>query len=348
MTLPIGIDVEQYKRQAKDLLKNARHGGADALARLRHHHPEHDAAAGSATVKLADAQLVIARENGFASWARFKEYLAFRNAVAALDAGDVARLEAIVEAQPSALRYECRVGEWYERGYFAGARLLWHIAGNPDRGPLPRNIVDVATVIASRGIDRRDADYTIGLLLTSRRASEAGVALSLIDVLVAAGAQFDLAEPELLSRPLLNVAPATASALVQRGAKMDLRHAAALGTLSAMERALSEPAGRALLEEALAFAAIRDQREAAALLIAHGAVGDVLVAPDGSSPRTALHEAANRGFDELVALLLAGGASAAVRDARWGGTAAGWADEGGFPLLATRLREHERASPLTP
>lgn len=348
MPLPIGIDVEQYKRQAKELLKDARLGGADALARLRHHHPEHKAAAASAGVKLAEAQRVIARENGFASWARFKEYLVFRNAVAALDAGDVARLEATMDAQPSVLRYECRVGEWYEGGYFAGARLLWHVAGNPDRGPLPHNIIDVAKAIASRGIERSDADYTIGLLLTSRRASEAGVAVSLVDLLVEAGGRFDLGEPQLLSGPLLNAAPATARALVQRGATMDLRHAAALGMLAAMESALSKPTGRALVEEALAFAAIRDQREAAALLIAHGAVGDVLVSPGGSSSRTALHEAANRGFDGMVALLLAGGASAAVRDARWRGTAAEWADEGGFPLLAKRLREHERASPITP
>jgi len=342
MRVPIGIDVEQYKRQAKELLRDARLGDADAEARIREHHPEKESAAASAKLKLADAQLVVARENEFASWARFVEYLRFRNAVAALDAGDVERLESILDAHPPVLRYECRVGEWYESGYFAGARLLWHVAGNPIRGPLPRNIVEVARLLVNRSFDRKCAEYTIGLLLTSKQASESGIALPLIDLLVEAGARFDVDSPQLLTGPLLNLAPATAQELVRRGARMDLRHAAALGDAVAMTRMLERPVSRALLEEALAFACIRDQREAAAQLIAHGAKGDALLTPGGLTPRTALHEAANRGFDVLVEMLLQAGASATVLDARWGGTAAGWAEAGGFPDLATRLREREQ------
>jgi hypothetical protein len=342
MRMPIGIDVEQYKRQAKELLRDARLGDADAEARIREHHPEKGSAATSATLKLADAQLVVARENEFASWVRFVEYLRFRNAAAALDAGDVERLEEILDAHPTVLRYECRVGEWYESGYFAGARLLWHVAGNPIRGPLPRNIVEVARLLVNRHVDRKSAEYTIGLLLTSKQASEAGVALPLIDLLVEAGARFDTGDPQLLTGPLLNLAPATAQALVRRGARMDLRHAAALGDAAAMTRMLARPVSRDVLEEALAFACIRDQRDAAARLIAHGVRGDALLTLGGQTPRTALHEAANRGFAALVEMLLEAGASATVLDARWGGTAAGWAEAGGFPALATRLRDHER------
>ena len=341
MRLPIGTSVEQYKRQAKELLKGARLGDADSEARVREHHPDKERAAELAKLKLAGAQLVIARENGFASWAQFAEYLHFRSAVAALDAGDVERLEAMLDAHPAVLRYECRVGEWYESGYFAGARLLWHIAGNPARAPLPRNIVEIARLLVRRHFDRKSAEYTIELLLTSRQASEAGVALPLIDLLAAAGARFDAGEPQLLTGPLLNLAPATAQALVRRGANVDLRHAAALGDTSTMTRMLERPVAREALEEALAFACIRDQRDAAALLIAHGAKGDALLTPGGQPPRTALHEAANRGFAELVEMLLDAGASATVLDARWGGTAAGWAEAGGFSELATRLRECE-------
>jgi hypothetical protein len=43
-------------------------------------------------------------------------------AINALDSGD-----------PALIHYQCRTGDWYEHGYFAGATLLHHIAGNPIR-----------------------------------------------------------------------------------------------------------------------------------------------------------------------------------------------------------------------
>src|ERR1035438_1227721 len=98
MTLPIGIDLDQYKTQAKELLKEARAASPEALARLREY-------GRSDHVKLADAQFVIARENGFPSWAKFKEFILFRNAVKALDSGDLPRLEALLDDHPSLVRY---------------------------------------------------------------------------------------------------------------------------------------------------------------------------------------------------------------------------------------------------
>ena len=339
MAMPIGIDVEQYKRQAKELLRSARLGDAEALGRLREHHLKHDSIrAAHAGIKLADAQLIVARENGFASWPRFVEYLRFRMAVAALDAGDRARLETLVDAHPSLMRYECRVGECYEEGYFAGATLLMHIAGNPIRSPLPANILEIARALIERHFTREVAHRTIGLLLTSKQASEAGVALPLVELLASAGARFDAGAPDVLSAPLLNHAPETARALMDRGAHVHLRHAAALGELGAMRRLLAEGVERTALDDALIFACIRGQREAAELLVECGAKGDVLLTPGGQTARTALHEAANRGYAEIAELLIAAGASAEVKDARWDGNAAGWADAGGFPDLAEKLR----------
>jgi hypothetical protein len=339
MRAPIGIDVEQYKRQAKELLKSAQLGRVEALSRFREHHPGHESLLRShAGIRLADAQLVVAREHDFSSWPRFVEYLHFRNAVAALDAGDLLRLEALVDAHPSVLRYECRVGKWYEDGYFAGATLPMHIAGNPIRSPLPGNILEVARLFVDRGVSRDVALRTIGLLLTSKQASEAGVALPLIDLLAGDSAGFDAEAPDVLSAPLLNHAPETARALVRRGARMKLRHAAALGDLDAMRRMLAEGVEQAELDYALIFASIRGQLDAAALLVERGAKGDVLLAPGGATARTALHEAADRGYSAIVELLIAVGASAGIEDARWGGTAAGWAEVSGFPEIAEKLR----------
>jgi Ankyrin repeats (3 copies) len=327
----VTADLDQYKTQAKELLREASAGLPEALARLRQHHRQDN-------INLSDAQLVIAKENGFPSWTRLKEFVPFHDAVQALDTGDLPRLEALLNDHPSLVRYRCRVGAMYEQGYFAGATLLYHVAGNPDRGPLPQNILDMARVLVSRDFDPKAAEYTIGLLLTSRRASEAGVALPLIDLLVKAGAKFDLDAPDILGMPLLNVAPATAEALVRRGAKMDIRHAAGLGKIEAMKSMLAETIDPAMLEEALAYACIRGQREAAALLSKHGARGDVLVTPGGQTPRTALHEAGNRGHVDIVKLLLASGANPSIVEPRWGGTPAGWAEHGGHPEAAAMLR----------
>ena len=60
----------------------------------------------------------------------------------------------------------------------------------------------------------------------------------------------------------------------------------------------------------------------------------------GADGRTALHEAALRGDDELCAWLLARGADLTVRDRDFGATPAGWAAHAGHRELAARLEEH--------
>lgn len=272
------------------------------------------------------------------------EYARFRDAVAALDAGELPLLKALIDAHPEVLHYECRVGKWYAEGYFSGATLLWHIAGNPIRAPLPDNILAIARLLVERPVSRADAQGAIGLLLTSRQASEAGVALPLIDLLRSAGAELDLHAPNVLSAPLLNCAPETARALVHRGAPMQLRHAAALGELEAMTRLLESSADQETLDLALIFACIGGQRDPCALLSGRGARGDTLAAPGGQSPRTALHEAAGRGHAEIVSLLLEAGADPTVLEPRWSGTAADWAQHRKFSEIATLLRDRVRAS----
>jgi hypothetical protein len=334
-------NLEHHRRRARELLRAARAAEPDAWARLAPHVPPRRRTQSAAGARLADAQRAIAREAGFATWAQLKDYGLFQRAVAAFDGGNGEELAALLDDRPSLVRYRCRHGEWYEAGYFAGATLLEHVAGNPDRGLLPGNVVELARLILARKPDKDVMERTLGLLLTSRRASEAGVALPLADLLAAAGAPFDPHAVDLLSLPLLNVAPATATALAARGATVDLRHAAGLGDVAAMEPLLA--AAPALLEEALAFACIRGQTPAAEWLVRHGARGDVLVAPGSTTPRTALHDAANRGHRQIVELLLAAGADCTVVEPHWGGTAAGWAAAGGHGELAEILRHAETA-----
>jgi hypothetical protein len=70
-TLPPDPNLEQLRNQAKDLLKACRAGDPQALLRINRWLPDC-----SLQARLADAQLVVAREYGFASWPRLKRYIA--------------------------------------------------------------------------------------------------------------------------------------------------------------------------------------------------------------------------------------------------------------------------------
>ena len=63
--LPVRPDLEQLKRQAKDLLRAVKRREAQALEELRRNHTR---PLKSAETKLADAQLALARSYGVQSW----------------------------------------------------------------------------------------------------------------------------------------------------------------------------------------------------------------------------------------------------------------------------------------
>jgi hypothetical protein len=64
---PVRPNLEQLRHQAKDLLRDIKQSEPAALAELRKHHPR---LIDPAAVKLADAQLALARSYGLPSWAR--------------------------------------------------------------------------------------------------------------------------------------------------------------------------------------------------------------------------------------------------------------------------------------
>jgi hypothetical protein len=347
MTVPTGLNLDQCKTQAKDLLKHARTGDPEARLRFQRAHPEGDALLTSGHVLLSDSQLVIARELGYGSWAKFKHDQLFRQAVTALDAGNLTHLDRLLCTHPWLIRHRQRIGTWYDSGYFAGATLLHHVAGNPIRCPLPANILDITRLLLQHGADPNvltlGGATTCGLLLTSMQASEAGVAVSLCEVLIAAGARDELSDPDVLSAPLMNAAPATAATLVRRGAVMDLRHAAGLGAKDRLQALLAAGVDSERCEEALFFACVRGQRESAHLLLQHKAGGDRLIPPGGLHARTALHEAAGRGYLGLVQLLLDYHVDASVVDPEFGGTALGWAKHEGHAHVVAVLEQYQQS-----
>lgn len=113
--LPPNPSLEHLKKQAKSLLKRHQAADPDALTFIRENHPrwrsrlkEQIAALPFA---LADAQLVIATEYGFASWSRLQSHVktleaaistaeAFASLRDAAGKGDLARINALLDAHP--------------------------------------------------------------------------------------------------------------------------------------------------------------------------------------------------------------------------------------------------------
>jgi ankyrin repeat protein len=113
--LPPNPSLEQLKKQAKSLLKRQQVADSEALSRIRENHPRwgnlSQEQSAVSSFALADAQLVIAKEYGFASWSKLKSHVktlesasSTAEAVASLrDAagkGDLARLNALLDADP--------------------------------------------------------------------------------------------------------------------------------------------------------------------------------------------------------------------------------------------------------
>jgi ankyrin repeat protein len=72
--LPAAPNLDQLKKQAKDLQRAVQRGNAEALAEVAEHAPDTDPAH-AARFTLQLAQLVIARRYGFSSWAHCKRHI---------------------------------------------------------------------------------------------------------------------------------------------------------------------------------------------------------------------------------------------------------------------------------
>jgi ankyrin repeat protein len=95
--LPVRPNLDQLKHQAKDLLRNIRKGDASAIEEFNQHHPNKVA---SDQIKLADAQLALARSYGAASWPRLVQAC---NLIDAIWRDDVETVRELVRQNPKLL-----------------------------------------------------------------------------------------------------------------------------------------------------------------------------------------------------------------------------------------------------
>jgi len=76
--LPVRPDLDQVRRQAKELLRAIHSRDIDAIAELREHHPE---PIDPSAAKLADAQLVLARSYRTSTWTRLVHAVELADAI---------------------------------------------------------------------------------------------------------------------------------------------------------------------------------------------------------------------------------------------------------------------------
>jgi hypothetical protein len=357
--LPPKPDLEQYRKRAKELARAARTGNdaigawatrwVETLLSLQADLPDfarQDAGRRIGQITdfardrlgadgaLAEAQFVIARAHGFASWSRLVHHIeglagadrnlsAYERAAEAIVNGDLAALERLLKEQPGLVR------ERSSRDH--NSTLLHYVSANgveSYRQKTPANVLAMARALLDAGAEvDAEADVygrgatTLALAVTSSHPREAGLQIPLADLLLERGARVD---PDIVRYSLVNGCPEAAAHMAARGAPVDLEGAAGIGRLDVIAARFERPRAVTPAEAASALitAAWYDQRDAVALLLDRGVDVASRRPHEGS---TALHVASYRGYPALVALLLERGAPVNVTDRVYGTPPLVWA-----------------------
>ena len=352
LPLPPRPDLEQYRKRAKALARACRTGtnhiddwarewvetilesiGGGSASERRDAPRRAGQIAAFARERLApprcaltQAQFVIARAHGFASWVRFVHHLerlatgtselsAFEQAADAIAGGDLPALERLLVAHPGLVH--ARSSRDHR------ATLLHYVSANGVenyRQRTPANIVAIARRLLDAGaqVDAEADVYgggatALGLVVTSSPPRDAGVQNALAELLLERGARMDR---NIVRSCLMNGCPDAAAHMAARGASLSLEEAAGIGRVDLVaqhfepQRTPSDAEAAA----ALMMASWYDRTEVVRFLLDHGVDVAVRAPEDGD---TALHIAAYRGSVALVALLLQRGAPVNVIDARY-------------------------------
>jgi ankyrin repeat protein len=316
--LPARPDLDQLRRQAKDLLRAAQAGDANALRRVH---------AVSERLVLASAQLAVAREYGFASWPSLRIEVRRREV---LDSGDPERLRVLLGKQPELA--VSRMEHWCDHrqgasplGYVAMLRYdtsrgLWRDVAGADA--LARMLIE-----AGAPVDGEPGEPETPLI-TAASYGDAAVAR----VLITAGADIE--------------ARAAANAGGVPGGSA-LLHAAVFGMTDVLDVLVAAGARAASIEEAAAAGDVTGvlspqtplQARIRALVMAADhqrlgvidellAAGTPIDASDEEWGRQALRVAAHNARVASVEHLLARGTDPNVRDPEQQQTALDWCRHG--------------------
>jgi len=373
--IPFRSGLEEYQKQAEELLSGWQAGDVGAIQLARTKHPRFlderipwlpknvpDPEIRGAGLGLSDAQLTIARAYDFRDWPALAEYAAavtrddspeyrFESAVEAVINGDVATLKALLGAHPELVRARSMRITHFDPPVHR-ATLLHYLGANGVEGyreKTPPNAVEVAKILLEAGAaadalaDMYGGQYaTMSMLVSSSHPAKAGVQVVLIDTLVDFGAAVEPRGSAKWGSPLMTALAfgfmGAAEALVRRGAKIDnLAAAAGLGRLAEMCQLLPT-ADAEDRRRALALAAQGGHADIVALLLDAGE-DPSRYNPDGNHAHsTPLHQAALAGHDGVVRLLVEWGTRLDVQDTIYQGTPLDWAIYGGQRDIEEYLR----------
>jgi ankyrin repeat protein len=148
-------DLNQLRRQAKELLEAFIAGEAEAVSEVNAHY----VGAAAKTFALHDAQLVLARAYGFDSWPKLKAYVdgvTIKRLVDAVRANDVEQVRAILRVRPElvntveAWNYEYRPLHYAVLGRMPEmVRVLMQSGADPHAGISPHTDATSALTIAT-------------------------------------------------------------------------------------------------------------------------------------------------------------------------------------------------------
>jgi ankyrin repeat protein len=345
--LPLGSSLEQYEKQAHDVLDASRTNDADVVDFVRGVAAGFDYLHGDGVsqprVTEDEARAGVARWYHFESWASLENWLAefdradslvapFEHAVESIISGDIAALDRSLREHPSLIREESLRGHRATLLIYVGANgVEWY------RQKTPRNAVAIAERLLDAGaeIDFVGKMYrgttTLGLVATSVHPVVTGVQEPLMQLLLDRGASIaravapDYTDGLVVSACLANGRPGAAEFLARRGAELDIEGAAGVGDLAAVKRCLSEDAPRGepsqkKLQRAFNWACGYGRTEVVEFLLTKG-----LGVRDTAAGETPLHHASHGGHPDIVKLLLARGADVHAIDDSYEATPLGWA-----------------------
>jgi len=340
--LPARPNLEQFRKQAKELLKHRR--DTDVIRRIKKSHPRlrEITEAQLETFSLADAQWVIAREHAFESWPKFIKHIQeivrvdspiskFELAADAIVDGNLPALERLLRENPILSRARSTRSH--------GAPLIHYVAANgveDFRQKTPKNIVEITQALLHAGaeVDATTQAYggastALGLAATSYHPAAAGVQFDLLEALLKAGASVNGAPAgwNPVVAALHNGRGDAAMFLAERGADLVLEAAAGTGRVDILPLYINEDgslkagATKKQLEYGFIWACEYGRANAVKFLLQHGVRAD-------SSPthgETGLHWTALAGHAEIVELLLAANTPVNATEQSYGGTPLGWA-----------------------
>src|SRR5262249_3747223 len=153
-------DLDQLKRQAKELLKAFIAGQPDAVAEVNAHYRDADVA----TFALHDAQLALARAYGFDSWPKLKAYVdgvTVKRLAGAVRAGDLRQARAMLKARPELADMQMSYSDEHRPLHYAVlerapemTRLLMEHGADARKGVYPhRDATSALTLATERGYD---------------------------------------------------------------------------------------------------------------------------------------------------------------------------------------------------